>query len=728
MKFDRRQFVKLAAVPAGARVGSEGAVAAAPFQAEAATAQVYSLFDRPMRWAQLAFVESDPGNYDQQFWLDYFRRTHSEGVCLSAGGIVAFYPTKIRLHYRSAWMKDTDPFGEMVAACRKMGMVVIARTDPHAVRQAAYDAHPEWIAVEADGKKRRHWANPELWVTCALGPYNFEFMTEVHREIMTLYQVDGIFSNRWHGHGTCYCDSCRRLFKQFSGMDLPVPGQANAAVNRQYILWRRQRLTELWNVWDHTIRTIRPSSRFIPNGPPDLKTAGEKADILFQDRQARSGLTCPWTNGRYAKELRATMGRKPIGGIFSVGLEERYRWKDSVQSQAEVRVWVAESIAHGVRPWFTKFSAVLYDRRWLKVVEDLYGWHHRFERYFRNESPIARVGLVYSEQTADFYDRGKQHQNLDDHLKGAYHALVEARIPFEMVHDNLLDPAGLKSFKLLILPNIAALSVEQCRQLSDYVKAGGSLVATFETSLYDEWGEPRPDFGLKEIFGVSHRKLEGPLRNSYLNLEADPATGKRHPVLQGLEDAPRIVNGVYRLDVQPLIDFPSPLTLIPSYPDLPMEDVFPRVQKTTVRELYLREIGSSRVAYFPWDLTRTFWEVLAVDHARLIANTVRWAANEEQPVVVSGPGIIDISAWRQKDSMTVHLVNLTNPMMMKGPIRELIPIGEQSVRIRLPEGKKPRRVQLLVAGAEPRVERPNATELVVNVPSVLAHEVVAIDW
>ena len=143
-------------------------------------------FDKPMRWAQLVLVENDPGQYDPQFWLDYFKRTHSDAACLSAGGIVAYYPTKVPLHHRSAWMKESDPFGELLAGCRKLNMYVLARTDPHAARQEVYDAHPDWIAVDAEGRKRRHWANPELWVTCALGPYNFEFMTEVHREIMRL--------------------------------------------------------------------------------------------------------------------------------------------------------------------------------------------------------------------------------------------------------------------------------------------------------------------------------------------------------------------------------------------------------------------------------------------------------------------------------------------------------------------------------------------------------------
>ncbi len=119
-------------------------------------------FDRPMRWAQLAFVEDDPGRYDPSFWLDYFKRIHADAACLSAGGCVAFYPTKVPLHYRSKFLGNGDAFGEMLAGCRKLGMNVIARVDPHAAHQDVYDAHPDWIAVEANGKPRRHWAMSTL--------------------------------------------------------------------------------------------------------------------------------------------------------------------------------------------------------------------------------------------------------------------------------------------------------------------------------------------------------------------------------------------------------------------------------------------------------------------------------------------------------------------------------------------------------------------------------------
>jgi Hypothetical glycosyl hydrolase 6/Beta-galactosidase trimerisation domain len=691
-------------------------------------------FDRPMRWAQLTLVEDDPGKYDLHFWLDYFRRTHSDAACLSAGGCVAFYPTKIPLHYPSQWLGNMDPFGDLVAGCRKMNMVVIARTDSHAVRQDVYDAHPEWIAVDAEGQKRRHWAMPGWWVTCALGPYNFEFMTEVTKEIVSLYKVDGIFCNRWSGSGMCYCEFCRENFKAATGMELPRTNDPRDPARRAYMAWRQQRLFDLWHLWDSEIRKINPGACFIPNtgggalSDLDMRIIGERAPILFADRQGRSGLMPPWMNGKNGKEYRATMGRKPVGGVFSVGLEDRYRWKDSVQDGPEIRLWVLDGVANGLRPWFTKFAGTLHDRRWLPVVEDLYAWHHRHERYLRNEQSLARVAMVYSQQTAHYYGGEHALEKVENHTRGYYQALIEARIPFEMVHDNLLDAEHTAPFKLLILPNVAALSNRQCAQLREYVSRGGSLVATYETSLYDEWGVRRADFGLAELFGASFAgQIDPRMQNSYLRLESDPATRQRHPILAGLEDAERIINGASRVHTRILGTYSNPpLTLIPSYPDLPMEEVFPRVPHTGIPEVFVRETGNGRVVYFPWDIDRSFWEVLAVDHWKLLRNAVDWAANEPPPVTVTGPGTLDVTIWRQKDSMTVHLVNLTNPMMMKGPIREFLPAPPQKATIRVPPGHKARKVQLLVSGVEPQVTEANGT-VTLSVPSILDHEVIAID-
>lgn len=726
MDLSRRDFLQVSA--AGALTLSASASSAAAPQSPPAGAPASGWFDRPMRWVQLTLVENDPGRFDPDFWIDYFRRLHADAATLSAGGIVAYYPTEVPLHHRSAWLGTSDPFGTLVAGCRKLGMNVVARTDPHAVREEVRAAHPDWIAVNRDGQPRRHWANRELWVSCALGPYNFEFMDAVHREIVSKYQVDGIFSNRWAPQGgDCYCVHCQENFRRATGRDLPRTTDPRDAGRQAFLEWRIARLTELWKQWDATVRAANAGARFIPNGPPSMKTAGELADIQFTDNQARRGLMPPWNNGRRAKEYRAVMGRRPIGGIFSVGVEEPYRWKDSVQSDAEIRLWVAEGTANGMRPWVTKFSGVLYDRRWLPVVERIYDWHFRHERYLRNEEPLARVAVLHSEQTARYHTGVAQGDRPDDHVLGMYHALVEARVPFEFVNEAFLTPERLDRFKLLILTDAAALSDAQCGAIREYVGRGGSLLATFASSLFDELGRPRADFGLADVLGVSYAgRIDGPMQNSYLSLDADPGTGRRHPVIEGFEDASRIINGVFRIAVTPMVPFPSPLTLIPSYPDLPMEDVYPRVAHTETRELYLREIGRSRVAYVPWDIGRIFWDVMSVDHGRLLRNLVAWTANEPPPVRVEGAGVVDVTVWRQRRSMTVHLVNLTNPMMMKGPVRAAIPIGPLTVRLPIPENVRPGRIQLLTAGVTPRVETAGR-ELVITVPSVEVHEVVAVE-
>jgi hypothetical protein len=724
----RRQFIKTSAV------AGMYSLVAAPVLANTNLVQAGIMtgaddqpwFNRSMRWAQLAFVENDPARCDPDFWLDYFKRIHADGVLLSAGGVVAFYPTDIPLHHRSDFLGNKDLVGYMVEGCRKMNMTVCLRTDPHAARQNVYDAHPDWIAVTADGQKRRHWANPELWVTCGLGPYNFEFMTKVHQEIMHKYHPEGIFSNRWVGSCMCYCEHCIENFKLFSGgMELPRGGSTSAAMSK-YKEWNVARLKELWFLWDAEIRKIKPASRFIPNGFPDNKITAQLSDIFFVDRQGRSGAIPPWSAGRGAKELRAGgMGMKPMIHIFSVGLEEPPRWKDSVNTDAELRVWAAGGVANGMRPCFVKFGATPIDKRWFSPIEKIYQGFYRSERYLRNTASMARVAVVIGSESG-----GENHpwqQNSSFHLHGMYHNLVEGHIPFEMISAAMLDAEHLKPFKLLILPNVAALSDKQCEQIREFVNSGGSLLATFESSLYDETGKKRADFGLADLFGVSFGQgVEGPMQNSYLRLKSNPVTGKFHPVLEGLEDANRIINGIFSVKVSPgPASFPSPVTLVPSYPDLPMEDVYTRQPDTDTRELYLREAGNGRVAYFPWDIDRTFWQYMAPDHGRLLTNTIRWALNEDPVVTVKAPGLVETTVWHQAKSMTVHLVNLTNPMMMKGPFREFIPVDAE-VSIKIPTNKKVTGVQLPVSERKPDYAIKDG-RIILKVHQITDHEIIGVD-
>lgn len=123
-----------------------------------------------MRWAQLTLVEDDPGTFDLTFWLDYFKRSHSDAACLSAGGCVAYYPTQVPFHHRSRWLADRDPLGDLVAGCRKLGMVVLrgpTRTRPTTTSARLIPTGSQSmprVASAGTGPRRRcgsraHWAS-----------------------------------------------------------------------------------------------------------------------------------------------------------------------------------------------------------------------------------------------------------------------------------------------------------------------------------------------------------------------------------------------------------------------------------------------------------------------------------------------------------------------------------------------------------------------------------------
>ena len=175
---------------------------------------------------------------------------------------------------------------------------------------------------------------------------------------------------------------------------------------------------------------------------------------------------------------------------------------------------------------------------------------------------------------------------------------------------------------------------------------------------------------------------EGPTKNTYIAIDKAP----EHPLTAGFEGAQRIIGGTRRVPVElttALADVP--FRFIPHFPDLPMEEIYAREPADMPAAVTRQLPGGGRVVYFPWNIGEIFWEVMNLDHSILIENAVRWALDDRPRVEVEGFGIVDI-ATRSDDrgKLSVHLVNLTNPMMMKGPIREFIPLAGQMVSVALP--------------------------------------------
>jgi hypothetical protein len=142
--------------------------------------------------------------------------------------------------------------------------------------------------------------------------------------------------------------------------------------------------------------------------------------------------------------------------------------------------------------------------------------------------------------------------------------------------------------------------------------------------------------------------------------------------------------------------------------------------------LTLRPTAAGRVAFLPADLDRRFARDYLPDHGDLLANLVRWAARDEVPLQVKGPGLIDCHLYSQRARVILHLVNLTSAGTWRQPVHELVPIGPLQVRVKLPTDVPGRRGRLLVAGRAVGLDTSGGWSSF-QVERILDHEVIAIE-
>lgn len=719
----RREFVKTAAGAAALAALADWRSLAADTSGAAGEGPWYR---RCLRWGQTNLTEMDPVRFDLAWWRAHWQRTALHGVVVNGGGITAYYPTEVPFHRRAEFLGDRDLFGEITRAAHEDGLAVFSRMDSNRADEAFYRALPDWFAHDADGKPYR-WT--ELYQACVNGPYYDEYMPAVLREIATRYRPEGFTDNNWNGpmrHQPCFCGNCERKFRARTGEGIPRQADWNSPVYREWIMWNYERRLE---IWDHFNRTTREA------GGPDCIWVGmmagsqnwqsrvfrddreiyRRAELVMLDHQRRHDNSGFQHNAEVGKRIRSTGGwDKVVPESMAMYHLAENNFRLAAKPVPEVRMWAVEGFAGGVQPWWHVVGSVQDDRRMFETAVPLWQWHRDHEAFLVNRRPVATVGLVWSQRNMDFFGRDDGGAHVDEPWNGFTQALVRGRIPYVPVHaDDIERETAELGLKLLILPNVAALSDAQVSALRKFVEAGGSLFATGLSSLCNEWGDVREDFALADVLGVhvpaEHGWREEAKRTAwakswtqtYLRM-ADEVEGAaaRHEVLRGFAGTDMLAFGgmlePLRVDAGAVV----PLTLVPPVPVNPVEAVWMREPRTEIPGLVLREHGGGgRVAYLPADVDRRFARDYLPDHGDLLANIVRWAVKDDVPVSVEGAGLIDCHLYRQRGRRVLHLVNLTSAGTWRTPVHELINVGPLRVRVNLGADVTGGSVRSLVGGS-----------------------------
>jgi hypothetical protein len=680
---------------------------------------------RVRRVGQSNMTEHDPAVMNIDEWADYWHSAQADVVFISVTGILAFYPSKVKFHRHGKFLNGRDFFGECVAAARKRGMRVVARMSPDLNWGDALEAHPEWAMRHKDGSVQFSGEEPRLFKTCMFSTYMDDYMPAIIREINSLYDVDCFYANGWPPLGSlpdCHCAICSKL-----------PPSGTPAYWRAF----NDRVFEIWQKYDAIAKEKKPDSFFFANsggnvrGGPNLDRLGKTVQWFQADNQGRTyDEPSIWGCSLQGRVCNAVLDGKVAANVTAAYSTGVVGWRNASKNADEARMWMAQTSASGMRPYFHfvgSENGFCEDRRWQKVGEEYFRWTARHDAHFKTRRSIANIGVVIGQSTqllypgpATVHSRAYMHET----TQGTYDALLQGRYAFDYVHEDRLDADRLSKYRLLILPNIAMLSDHQCDQLRDFVKAGGSLMASFETSLYDENLNRRENFGLADLLGTSKAgEAIGTNGNAYYARIENPTAAQHHPITNGFAGTNWIPGAQNRIPLKPTKD--PLLTVVPGFVRYPPELAYPPLSHTDEPAVVLRDLGSSRTAYFSGDIERTYWLTGHGDLLRLMHNTINWLTHDERVVSIDGDGLIEMFCWETEPGYAVHLLNYTNPNTHHGWLRSVYPLGPQTIRMKLPSGVRVKSVQLLEAERTiPFVA--DAGVLRFTIPKIKDYEVAAI--
>jgi hypothetical protein len=647
------------------------------------------------RVGQSNMTEHDPAVMNIEEWADYWHSAGADLVFVSVTGILAFYPSKVPFHRHGQFLNNRDFFGECVAAAKKRNMRVVARMSPDLNWPDALDAHPEWAMRNKDGSPQLNTEDSRLFKTCMFSSYMDDYIPAIMREVNSLYDIDCFYTNGWPPLGSlpeCHCAICSKL-----------PPPTTTAYWRAF----NDRLFELWEKYDAIAKEKKPDSFFFANlggnvhAGPNLVRLAKIASWFQGDNQGRTNDDpAIWGGTLQGRVVNAVndghFAAANITASYSTGV---VRWRNASKNPAEARMWTNETLASGLIPYFHFIGSedgFCEDRRWQKVAADYLQWTARHDPHLKPRRSIANIGVVIGQSTQLLYKGpavANSHTYMRETTHGIYEALLHGRFTFDLVHEERLTPELLSRYRLLILPNIAMLSDQQCQQLRDFANSGGSLMASFETGLYDEDLKPRSDFALAELLGISKAgEVVGTNGNAYYARIEKPA----HVILNGFTDTNWLPGAQNRIPLKPVAD--PILTVVPGFVQYPPELAYPQPpSRTNEPAVVLRESAGSRTAYFPGDIERTYWLTGHADLLALLHNTIRWLTHDEVPIQIQGEGFIESFAWETNPGYAIHLLNYTNPNAHHCWMQATYPLGSQTITLKLPPNIKPKSVALLRA-------------------------------
>jgi hypothetical protein len=342
----------------------------------------------------------------------------------------------------------------------------------------------------------------------------------------------------------------------------------------------------------------------------------------------------------------------------------------------------------------------------------------KIEPYLVKTGSPSKIALLYSERTgiidsAEVPEKRVSGYDLTQYFynnMGWYHAMAQSHVQVDVRYTDSLTPERLSPYGVAILVDGRALSEKIVGILRAYVQAGGTLIATPQTTLTDAWGSARPDktYALTDVFGAKFlEEKEG--AKTLAVAESDPVLGDLKPSSVVTYDARRTYDKVEPTTGKVLAKFDTgdPAIILNSVGK--GRSTFITARKLGLAyegAMYGGETKNHFKDYFPG-----VRELMT----SLVANGLK-AAGHELPLTADCDKNVEVVVRTQPKRFIVHLTNYTYRTPVTGAV----------VSVRLPEHKE---VKVFYPVDNVPVEfKEQEGSLVIPVRNFDVHEAVVVEW
>lgn len=716
-----------------------------------------------LRYARTIFFDG----YSPPIYPDFKRfdaRMLVEKVLELGGDTLRFQPIGYWAYYPSAAFPNHPNLGsrdlieEVSAECRRKGVHLYCYTGYGAPFfelgwADEHHAYRDWIRRDPDGKPSGtyvHYGSMLRQKLCRLGDAYRAGMQTVVREFCE-HDIDGVYFDAPSCHfytGVCFCDSCRKHYKEYTGLDIdrlrdPAFGTGSGAIPAG---------EELDPSWD-------PARREAQIAWYDWANSCTREDMLDFRRiihGAGKFMLChnahTWTGVALPLQYRIPDGfmiehsvqtyQRVVHGMMGAAMARPYKklpqmylgsycvsnfnepahqnpWvvhNSNLEDDDEIRMEGITSLACGSAPLYATANRLLLGMGGgsSDPAKEVYGLMRRYEPLFKDSKPLPYAGLVMSWDSMHLWHSGRRSYNWEM-AEGFALAMLDEHLSFDVCPSTEAGSSWLAGQRVVVLCGASAMSGAQAAELAAWVRAGGSLLATWDTGLYDEEGIPRTDGGaLCELLGVE--MLGEPLRSMpdcYFRVLAD------HPALGSYKPGAMFMGDGRPVPVRPL---PGAEVIADCW-DLGWD-------QSRGPAIVANRYGAGRTIYMSGSLEAqyTVSRVPALRH--VLGSCIRYLAQgTPPPFELTAPiGVYGIPRQAPNEDLLLWVLA---PVGFKDAVvgrmrQEYVPVSNVEVRILIPPEKQVRSVHLLRAGRDMKFTM-SGNYAMVRLPAVHIGEIVHVE-